>query len=165
MDSLSLASLALQLLASVHAYSGYPATKSLPEIHQAPLAEIQQRFCRSTCYAQAFYRLGEGVYIGEAFDLANDEFARSVLLHELAHVRRHDYVVNILQTLVETLLFYHPAIWWLSREIRIEREHCCDDLVLESLKNRADYCRELLAVEELRGQNRTPLLALGATEG
>ena len=62
-----------------------PATKSLPEIHQAPLAEIQQRFCRSTCYAQAFYRPGEGVYIDEAFDLANDEFARSVLLHELVH--------------------------------------------------------------------------------
>lgn len=85
MDSLSLSALALQLLMSVHAYSGYPATRSLPEIHQVPLAEIQQRFCHGRCAAQAFYRPGEGVYIDEAFDLANDEFARSVLLHELVH--------------------------------------------------------------------------------
>ena len=85
MDSLSLASLALQLLASIHSLSGYPATKDVPEIHQAPLAEIQQRFCNGTCTAQAFYNPGDGVYIDEAFDLANNEFARSVLLHELVH--------------------------------------------------------------------------------
>jgi hypothetical protein len=85
MDSLSLASLALQLLASIHSLSGYPVTKDLPEIHRAPLAEIQQRFCNGTCQAQAFYRPGDGVYIDETFDLANDEFARSVLLHELVH--------------------------------------------------------------------------------
>ena len=85
MDSLSLASLALQLLASIHSLSGYPTTKILPEIHQAPLAEIQQRFCQGACAAQAFYRPDEGVYIDDAFDLANDEFARSVLLHELVH--------------------------------------------------------------------------------
>jgi hypothetical protein len=85
MDSVSLASLALQLLASIHSLSGYPTPTALPEIHQAPLAEIRQRFCQGTCAAQAFYRPGEGIYIDEAFDLANDEFARSVLLHELVH--------------------------------------------------------------------------------
>ena len=85
MDSLSLTSLALQLLASIHALSGYPTAVVLPEIHQAPLAEIQQRFCDGKCNAQAFYRPGEGVYIDESFDLANDKFARSVLLHELVH--------------------------------------------------------------------------------
>jgi hypothetical protein len=85
MDSLSLTSLALQLLASIHSLSGYPTAVGLPEIHQAPLAEIQQRFCDGKCSAQAFYRPGEGVYIDESFDLANDEFARSVLLHELVH--------------------------------------------------------------------------------
>ena len=85
MDSLSLASLALQLLASIHSLSSYPTTKILPEIHQAPLVEIQQRFCQGSCTAQAFYKPGEGVYIDQAFDLANDEFARSVLLHELVH--------------------------------------------------------------------------------
>ncbi len=87
----------------------------------------------------------------------------AILAHELAHIRRHDFVVNLLQTLVETLFFYHPAVWWLSRQIRIEREHCCDDLVVAALGNRAEYGRALLAIEELRGE-RT-LLALGAHDG
>ncbi len=51
----------------------------------------------------------------------------AILAHELAHIRRHDYLINLLQTVAETLLFYHPAVWWVSRRIRIEREHCCDD--------------------------------------
>src|SRR5689334_1133166 len=54
----------------------------------------------------------------------------AVLAHELAHIRRHDYLVNLLQTAVETILFYHPAVWWVSRRIRQEREHCCDDLAV-----------------------------------
>ncbi len=87
----------------------------------------------------------------------------AILAHELAHVRRHDFVVNLLQTLVETLFFYHPAIWWLSRQIRVEREHCCDDLALSVLGNRAEYGRALLAIEELRGQST--VLALGASGG
>lgn len=88
MDAFSLASLAIQLLASINSMSGYPAHASpgpLPEIHQAPLAEIRQRFCQGTCSVQAFYKPGEGIYIDEAFDLEHDEFARSVLLHELVH--------------------------------------------------------------------------------
>jgi len=85
MDSISLASLAIQLLASIHSLSGYPLSKAVPEIHQAPIAEIQQRFCKGACTAQAFYRPGEGIYIDETFDLENDRFAQSVLLHELVH--------------------------------------------------------------------------------
>lgn len=54
-----------------------------------------------------------------------------ILLHELAHVARHDYVVNLLQSLAEGLLFYHPAVWWVSRVVRAERENCCDDRVVE----------------------------------
>ena len=54
----------------------------------------------------------------------------AILLHELAHIRRADYLVNLLQTMVESLLFYHPAVWWISHVIRTEREHCCDDFVL-----------------------------------
>jgi beta-lactamase regulating signal transducer with metallopeptidase domain len=50
-----------------------------------------------------------------------------ILAHELAHIRRHDYLVNLLQSIIETLLFYHPGVWWVSRQIRKEREHCCDD--------------------------------------
>ncbi|MBC7816110.1 MAG: M56 family metallopeptidase, partial [Planctomycetaceae bacterium] len=91
------------------------------------------------------------------------EQLEAILAHELAHVRRHDFVVNLLQTLVEMLFFYHPAVWWLSRQIRVEREHCCDDLVVASLGNRVEYGRALLAIEELRG--RSTVLALGATDG
>jgi len=56
----------------------------------------------------------------------------AILAHELAHVRRHDYLVNLLQRVAEAVLFYHPAIWWISARVREEREHCCDDLAIET---------------------------------
>ncbi len=87
----------------------------------------------------------------------------AVLAHELAHVRRHDYLVNLLQSLVETLLFYHPAVWWCSRQIRIEREHCCDDMVVEAGGNRVAYAAALTQLEELRGLQ--PMLSLNASGG
>lgn len=58
------------------------------------------------------------------------EHIEAILLHELAHIRRRDYLVNLLQTVVEGLLFYNPAIWWISGVIRAERENCCDDLAV-----------------------------------
>jgi len=87
----------------------------------------------------------------------------AILAHELAHIRRHDFLVNLLQILIETLFFYHPAVWWLSHRIRVEREHCCDDLVVGVMENRGDYGRALIAIEELRG--RRSVLALGAADG
>jgi beta-lactamase regulating signal transducer with metallopeptidase domain/WD40 repeat protein len=87
----------------------------------------------------------------------------AILAHELAHVRRHDFVVNLLQTLVETVFFYHPGVWWLSRQIRVEREHCCDDIVVAVLDDRIEYGRALVAMEQLRGKNS--VLALGAADG
>lgn len=75
---------------------------------------------------------------------------QAVLAHELAHIRRHDYLVNLLQTVVETLLFYHPAVWWVSHRIRLEREHCCDDIAVATCGDRVGYARMLLALEELR---------------
>ena len=79
----------------------------------------------------------------------------AILAHELAHIRRHDYLVNLLQTLLETLLFYHPAVWWLSRQIRIEREHCCDDLAVSLCGDPVVYARALADLEELRGAVRS----------
>lgn len=87
----------------------------------------------------------------------------ALLVHELAHIRQHDFVVNLLQVVAETLFFYHPALWWLSRQIRIEREHSCDDLVVQLLGNRVEYGRALVAVEQLRG--RVSALALSAGGG
>ena len=75
----------------------------------------------------------------------------ALLLHELAHVKRHDYLVNLLQTAAETLLFYHPAAWWISSQIRRERENCCDDLAARYCGSAKLYARALAAMEEVRG--------------
>jgi beta-lactamase regulating signal transducer with metallopeptidase domain len=82
--------------------------------------------------------------------LAPDQL-EAILAHELAHIRRHDYLVNLLQTVVETLLFYHPAVWWLSKRIRAERENCCDDLAVGLCGDPVTYARALADLEELRG--------------
>lgn len=74
----------------------------------------------------------------------------AILAHELAHIRRHDYAVNLLQSLVETLLFYHPAVWWLSRRIRVERENCCDDLAVSLCGDPVAYADALADLEMLR---------------
>jgi beta-lactamase regulating signal transducer with metallopeptidase domain len=73
-----------------------------------------------------------------------------ILAHELAHIRRYDFAVNLAQTLVETLLFYHPAVWWISHVIRVEREHCCDDIAAGTSGSSLSYARALTALEELR---------------
>jgi beta-lactamase regulating signal transducer with metallopeptidase domain len=74
------------------------------------------------------------------------DLVEALLAHELAHVRRHDYLVNVLQCGVEALLFYHPVVWWLSHRIRIERELVADDLAAEALGDRR---RLALALSEL----------------
>ena len=91
----------------------------------------------------------------------------SILAHELAHIRRHDYLVNLLQTLVETVLFYHPAVWWLSRRIRIERENCCDDLAVSLCGDPVAYAAALADLESLRSAGPLPgrHIAMAATAG
>ena len=71
----------------------------------------------------------------------------SILLHELAHIRRHDYLVNLLQIVVESLVFYHPAVWWISGVMRAERENCCDDLVVATQGDAFVYAAALTALE------------------
>jgi beta-lactamase regulating signal transducer with metallopeptidase domain len=84
----------------------------------------------------------------------------ALLAHEFAHVRRHDFLVNILQSVVETLLFYHPAVWWLSRQVRSDREYCCDDLAV-TICDRVVYVSALTDLAAMA----TPRLALAATDG
>jgi GWxTD domain-containing protein len=72
----------------------------------------------------------------------------AILLHELAHIRRHDYLINLLQTLAEGILFYHPAVWWISNVIRSERENCCDDLVVAASGDAHQYAIALTALAE-----------------
>ncbi len=87
------------------------------------------------------------------------EQVEAILLHELAHIRRHDFIVNLLQSGVETLFFYHPAVRSVSRNIREERERICDDLSVEWCRNPVVYAEALTTFEEYRRQS----LALAAT--
>jgi uncharacterized protein (TIGR03435 family) len=85
----------------------------------------------------------------------------AVLAHELAHVRRHDVLVNLLQVAAETALFYHPAVWWLSSQIRTEREHCCDEIATSVCGDAITYAEALVELE--RWRTASGALALTAT--
>jgi beta-lactamase regulating signal transducer with metallopeptidase domain len=87
----------------------------------------------------------------------------SILAHELAHVRRHDWLVNVLQSILETLLFYHPAVWWVSSVIRAERENCCDDMAVQVCGDRLTLAKALLHMEEERCAAGLVLSAAGGT--
>ena len=87
---------------------------------------------------------------------------RAVIAHELAHIRRLDSLVNLLQILIETLLFYHPAIWWLNKRIRAERELCCDEIAVSLTGNRLEYAKALTLMADWE---RPPALAMAANRG
>ncbi len=91
------------------------------------------------------------------------EEVEAILAHELAHVRRHDFVVNLVQNAAETLLFYHPAVWWISSQIRREREHCCDDVAAAACGGALDYAKALVAVEQLRPAGNLLVAASGGS--
>jgi beta-lactamase regulating signal transducer with metallopeptidase domain len=85
-----------------------------------------------------------------------------VVAHELAHIQRLDPFVNVFQVVAEALLFYHPAVWWLNRRVRAEREHCCDDVAISLCGNAVEYARALTLMEEWRS---LPVLAMAANRG
>ena len=89
------------------------------------------------------------------------EMLEAIVAHELAHLRRHDLWVNLLQRMVETLLFYHPAVWWVSRRARLAREMCCDELAVRVTGRPVTYVEalELVACERLTGVR--PVLSAG----
>jgi beta-lactamase regulating signal transducer with metallopeptidase domain len=86
----------------------------------------------------------------------------ALIAHELAHLRRHDPIVNLLQSVAETLLFYHPAVWWVSRSVRRDREFCCDDLAISVTGDRLTY---VTALADLASQSAGPQVALAAGGG
>ena len=89
----------------------------------------------------------------------------ALLAHELAHIRRHDYLVNLLQSVAEIALFYHPAVWWLSGRVRVEREHACDDLAVRATGDVLVYARALTTLETLRGQKGSAHTLAVAADG
>lgn len=84
------------------------------------------------------------------FNNLSAEQLEAILLHELAHVKRNDYILNIFQSIVETTLFFNPFVWWISKYIRLEREHCCDDIVIAHTVQPLHYAKALVALEEYR---------------
>ncbi|WP_192822714.1 M56 family metallopeptidase [Rufibacter sp. LB8] len=86
----------------------------------------------------------------------------AVLAHELAHVHRRDYLMNLLQSLVETLFFFHPAVWWISDCVRTEREHACDDLAIALCGDSLTYAYALTTLEELtmKKNEKSPRMAM-----
>jgi bla regulator protein blaR1 len=92
----------------------------------------------------------------------SEEQLQVVIAHELAHIQRFDPFVNVFQVCAETLLFYHPAVWWLNKRIRAEREHCCDDMAVALCGNAVEYARALTLMEEWRS---APVFAMASNRG
>jgi beta-lactamase regulating signal transducer with metallopeptidase domain len=88
---------------------------------------------------------------------------RTVLAHELAHIKRRDYLTNHVQILADLLLFYHPAARWVSRRIRAEREYCCDDVALAIAKSVGEYGKTLLMVDSARDRCHLAVAAASGT--
>ena len=89
----------------------------------------------------------------------------AILAHELAHIRRHDFLINLIQSAIETLMFYHPATWWISMNIRRERENCCDDIATKICGDDRAYAAALAALENRRNSPVVSHLAPAATGG
>jgi len=77
----------------------------------------------------------------------------AILSHELAHIRRHDYLVNMIQSIIEVVFFFHPALWWISEKIRVERENCCDDLAVEACGDRISLAHALVGIAEWKSNH------------
>jgi len=91
-----------------------------------------------------------------------------LILHELAHIRRHDYLVNFIQTLVELLLFFHPSVRWVSTQMRNEREYCSDDIAVHHCGNPVAYAHTLAdtaSICEKRRHHSIPAMAMAASGG
>lgn len=91
------------------------------------------------------------------------EEVESILAHELAHISRNDYLMNIIMNIIESLYFFNPAMWWLSSQIKTEREHCCDDIAIDYTGSPMKYAKSLVAVQEMAMYS--PRLAMAFANG
>ena len=101
---------------------------------------------------------------GSALSGLSSNQLEMILAHELAHIRRHDYLVNLLQSVIETLLFYHPVVWWVSNKIRHERELCCDDVAVNVCGgDKQSYAMALADLDRLRPRVQLAQAASGGS--
>ncbi|MEJ2004382.1 MAG: M56 family metallopeptidase, partial [Cyclobacteriaceae bacterium] len=89
----------------------------------------------------------------------------AVFAHELAHIRRHDFLVNFIQRFIEAIFFFNPFIWWISRSVNAERERCCDDLAVRYSSDRRSYVRALSTLEIYRSEHTALALGLASDRG
>lgn len=92
-------------------------------------------------------------------NMLSSEEVEAIITHELAHIQRYDYLTNILLTLIEILFYFHPAVWWISANVKSERENCCDDFALSQNIDKVVYAKALVKLEEIKS-NGTPALAM-----
>src|SRR5476651_2673010 len=85
--------------------------------------------------------------IGLINSLSSDE-VEAILIHELAHIQRRDYLVNILQSFMEIVFFFNPAVLWISKLIKAERENCCDDIAVTQTSSKVNYISALVSCQE-----------------
>ncbi|WP_126969474.1 M56 family metallopeptidase [Gynurincola endophyticus] len=83
----------------------------------------------------------------------------AVLRHELAHICRHDYVINIIQLFLDALYFFNPSFVWLSDQLREKREYCCDDIAIQDMNNREEFAIALVAFKKYTLQKSVPVVA------
>lgn len=95
----------------------------------------------------------------------SDDQLEAIIAHELAHIYRKDYWINLLQSALEILFFFHPALWWISSVVRAERENCCDDLAVRLCGNSLAYAKALARVEEIKVEQPAFALAFGGKRG
>ncbi len=102
--------------------------------------------------------------VGLVNQLTIDE-VEAILSHELAHIKRHDFLANVLQSILESIFYFHPAIWFISRAVRQERELCCDDIAIEQIGNSMSYAKTLIKLQEMRIQHFEPALGMAGSSG
>ena len=173
------------LLFSLRPAGGFLILERLRRKEALPVAENLRAIClalqqrlgidRVVCYCECLHLQAPAV-VGwfrpvvllpvTALTGLSEQQLRAVIAHELAHIKRLDCFVNLFQIAAETLLFYHPAVWWLSNRIRAERENCCDDVAISVCGNAVEYARALTLLAERRAApslamavNRSPLAA------
>jgi GWxTD domain-containing protein len=136
----------------------YPLSRLMERMEMTGVVELMESAVARTPQVFGWLRPVIVVPAAALARLSPSEF-EAVLAHELAHIRRRDYLVNLAQTVVESVLFYHPAVWWVSRRIREERELCCDDWAVRVCGDRVAYSKALIKVEE----EETPMFAMAAS--
>ena len=88
------------------------------------------------------------------------EELEAILAHELAHIKRYDFLINLLISFIESIYYYHPAVWWMSNQIKQERENCCDDMAMQLCEDKLSYAKSLMKAQEFQ-INSVPILAIG----